>query len=155
MTQQLVLKEAGFYYQDSNLVGEGTESTPAQSPPLSQDPALPLLPEGYKRFPIPSSVFSLAAQTVLHPLWKVHLWVSESPSSLSSCLRQDLGYVVLSLHVVVGETCAMLHWITVESKNARIPREWLLRRPSEKQKSAVQHSQSQFSSKHLPQICAW
>ena len=39
-------------------MGEGTESTPAQSPPLSQDPALPLLPEVYKRFSTPSSVFS-------------------------------------------------------------------------------------------------
>ena len=52
------------------------------------------------------SALKSATQTDLHPLWKVHLWVSGSPSSRSSSLLQDLGYVVLSLHAVVqGNMC--------------------------------------------------
>ena len=43
MTQQLLLKEAGFYLQGSNL--GGTKSPPAHSSPLPQDPELPLLPK--------------------------------------------------------------------------------------------------------------
>ena len=54
-----------------------------------------------QKFPISLSVLKPAAQTCLHPLWNVLLWVSESPSSQSSSLLQDLGCTVLSLHVVV------------------------------------------------------
>ena len=84
----------------------GAGGTPAQSPVLPQDPALPLLPTRPKACPeVPHllSVLKPAAQTVFHPLWKAHSWVSESPSSHSSSLLQDLGYVVLSLHAVVQE----------------------------------------------------
>ena len=45
-----------------------------------------------------------AKQTDLHPLWNVHLWVSESPSSCDSCLFWILWHAALSLHVVVQET---------------------------------------------------
>ena len=37
-------------------------------------------------------VHQLALQTNLHPLWNVHFWVSEMPSSHSSSLLHDLGY---------------------------------------------------------------
>ena len=42
-------------------------------------------------------------QTVLQSFWKVPSWVSESLSSHSSSLYQDLGYIVLSLHIIVQE----------------------------------------------------
>ena len=41
--------------------------------------------------------------TGLISLWNVHLWVAKSPSSLRSSVLQDLGYDVLSLHVIVQE----------------------------------------------------
>ena len=72
------------------------------------------------------SVHQPFLQTDLHPPWNVLLWVSESPSSGSSSLLQDLGCAVLSLHVVVQQITCMLHWITVESREAHVPREWPL-----------------------------
>ena len=56
-----------------------------------------------QKSPISLSVHQLVTQTDLHPLWSVHWCVSESPSSRSSSLLQDLGCAVLSLHVVVQE----------------------------------------------------
>ena len=53
------------------------------------------------------------------------------------------------------ETCAVLHWVMVGSRQAQSQESGFSARPSEKQKSATQHSWSQFSSKHLPRICAW
>ena len=51
----------------------------------------------------------------------------------------------------------MLHWITVESREAHVPKEWLLHmsfREAEVCSSAFLVTVL-FSSKHLPQICAW
>ena len=47
----------------------------------------------------PYSYLKPAAQTVLQSLWKV----PKSPSSCSNSLLQYLGYVVISLHVIVQE----------------------------------------------------
>ena len=44
----------------------------------------------------------------------------------SSSLLQDLGYIVLSLHVAVQETCAVLHWIMVKPGKAYVLRKWLI-----------------------------
>ena len=51
-----------------------------------------------------------AAQTVLQSLWKVPKW----PSSRSSSLPQDLGYMVISICILVQKACAVLLWITVK-----------------------------------------
>ena len=91
----------------------GAGSTPARSPVLPQDPALPLLPTRLDAKNKPSS--SPSPYLVLSwlykqfsILWKVHSWVSESPSSRSSSPLWYLGYLVLSLHVVVQENmCCM------------------------------------------------
>ena len=108
MTQQLVLKETGFYLQDSSLrVGErGLRALLLRALFSQETQNFPCSPPGYKpnhaqKFPTSLSVLRLAAQTGLHPLWNMHLWVSESPSSRSSRLLQDLGYIILSFHVVV------------------------------------------------------
>ena len=53
--------------------------------------------------PIRLSVLRLTVHTGLISLWNVHLWVAKSPSSLRSSVLQDLGYDVLSLHVIVQE----------------------------------------------------
>ena len=55
------------------------------------------------KFPISLSVHQPVTQTDLHPLWNVHLWVSESPPSHSSSLL-EVGRAVLSLCVAVQET---------------------------------------------------
>ena len=60
-----------------------------------------------QKFPMSLSVHQLVMQTGLHPLWDVHLCVSDLPSSRSSVLLQDLGCVALGLHVAVPEQCAM------------------------------------------------
>ena len=106
--------------------------------------------------PIPLSVLKLIAPTVLQSLWNLHLWVSESPFSLSSSLLQDLGYVVRSLHVVVQGNMRVLHWIIVECRKAHTPRKWLLSTSFLEAKvysvsipATVQHS------RHLPLIRAW
>ena len=58
------------------------------------------------KFLITLSVLKPAARMDLCLLWNVHSWVSESPTSRSSSPLEDMGYVVLSLHVVVqGNTC--------------------------------------------------
>ena len=86
------------------------------------------------KFPISLSVPKPVAQTVLYLLWKVHSRVSEMSSSHSSSLLQDLGYIVLTLHEWFRETCAVLHWIMVES---RAQESCFSVRPSEKQKSTL------------------
>ena len=58
-------------------------------------------------------------QTVLYPLWKVHSWFLELPSSHSSFLLQDLGYIVLSVHVVVQEN--MYHVVLDYGKVVFLP----------------------------------
>ena len=98
-------------------------------------------------------------QTGLHSLWKVHLWVSESPSSCSSSLLQDLGYVVLSLHVVVQGNVSRYTGSSWSPRDTQSQETTLLRpfsiRPSEKWKSVTQRSRPQFSSKHLPRVRVW
>ena len=53
-----------------------------------------------QKFPVSLSVLTTAVQTDPHPLQNVHSWVSESPSSHSSSLHQDLECAVLSLHLM-------------------------------------------------------
>ena len=57
-----------------------------------------------QKFPMSLSALKLVMQTSLRPLWKVPLWVSESPSSRSSSLLQDLGRAALSLQAVAQGT---------------------------------------------------
>ena len=100
------------------------------------------------------SLLKSAAQTGLHLLWKVHVWVSELPSSRSTSLLQDLGCAVLSLHAVVqGNMCR----VTLGHggvQGGTVPREWLLHM-SFREAEVAQHFQSSFSSKHLSRIHAW
>ena len=56
-----------------------------------------------QKFPMSFSFHQPVTETDFHPLWNVHFWVSESPSSRSSSLLQDLGCTILSLHVLVQE----------------------------------------------------
>ena len=101
-----------------------------------------------RKFPISLSVLKPAAQTSLHPLWKAHLWVAEMPSSRSSSPLQDVGYVVLSLHVVVqGNMCrvALGHGaVQGGTSPKRVASLYVL------QRSRSLHSWSQFSSKASP-----
>ena len=94
------------------------------------------------KFPISLSVLNPAVQTDPHPLWNVHLWVSESPSSHSSSLLQGLGCAVLSLHAVVQENmcCVTLGHGGVQggTRPKRVTSPSLSSAgPSEKQKSAT------------------
>ena len=84
-------------------------------------------------------------QTVLHPHWKVHLSVSESPSPHSSPLLQDLGYVVLSLHELVQESMChvTLDHGGVQGRHTSLG-SGLSICPSEKQKSAFRSHSSAF-----------
>ena len=112
----------------------GAESTPAQSPPPPWNAALPLLPKRYQPKPCPEvpHILICSVQTGLHPLWKV-----------------------LSLYVVVQKTCAMLHWVMEESREAHVPREWLLLisfREAEFCNSAFPVTVQLHAS---PTICAW
>ncbi|KAF6084291.1 hypothetical protein HJG60_008568 [Phyllostomus discolor] len=60
--------------------------------------------------------------TDLHPLQNVHLWASESPSSRSGSLLQDLGCAVLSLHVVAQETmCRVTLSQRLQPREAGVP----------------------------------
>ena len=96
-------------------------------PPFLTRPSTSLVPQKatsqnhVQKFPLSLSVLKSARQADLHRLWNVHLWVSESPSSCSSSLLQDLGYAVLSLHVMVQENmcCATLNlfWQLSEGKS--------------------------------------
>ena len=54
--------------------------------------------------------------THLHPLWNVHLWVSESPSSCNNSLFQDLGCAAFSFCIAVQGPCTMQHWIIVSQR---------------------------------------
>ena len=84
MTEQLVLKETGFYLQGSNL--RGAKSTLAQNPPFPQDPEPPLPPKRLQaKTTLRSSPSPHLSNSWSHKqnsiLWNVHLWVPESPSS--------------------------------------------------------------------------
>ena len=149
MTQQLVLKETGFYLRDSNSCSEPSSPT---RPSTSLAPQKATSQNHAQKFPMSLSVLKPAVQTGLHPLWNVHLWVSESPSSCSSSLFQIWGTFSASMQWF-RETRAVLHWVTVGSREAHVPREWLL--TSFREAEVCSSSPSQFGSKHLPQICAW
>ena len=150
MTQQLVLKETGFYLQDSSLrVGErGLRALLLRALFSQETQNFPCSPPGYKpnhaqKFPTSLSVLRLATQTGLHPLWNMHLWVSESPSSRSSSLLQELGCAVLSLlcsgsgkHV---PCCTGSWWCPGRHTSQESVFSVY---PLEKQKSATQHSWS-------------
>ena len=56
------------------------------------------------KFLISLPVFKPVMQTYLHPPWNAHLCVSESPSSPSNVLVQDLLRAALNFHVGVQET---------------------------------------------------
>ena len=75
-------------------------------PSVSLAPHQAISQKHAQKFPKSLCVPKSAARTVLHPFWKVLLWVSELPSCHSSSLFQDLEYTLLSLHVVVqGSMC--------------------------------------------------
>ena len=127
------------------------ESSPVQSPalprPSTSHASQKAMSQNHaQKFLISPSVHKPAVQTGLHPLWKVLLWVSELPSSHSHSLLQDLGYVVLSLHVVVqGHMCCVTldHGTVQGGTHPKRPRRvaslYVLQRRS-------LHSWSQFSS---------
>ena len=123
-------------------------------PSTSPAPHQPISPNHAQKFPKSLSVLKLAVQIGLHPLWKVHLWVSESPSSRTSSVLQDLLYVVLGLHVVVqGNMCyvtlghSRVHGGTCPK---RVTSLYVLQRSR-----SLKLSWSQFSSKYLSCVCAW
>ena len=98
-TQQLMLVGTGFYF-NIPITG-GSASTHGLGPVLPRDPALPVLPIRLLAKIIPESPsFSHLKPTVQIP---IHLG-SESPSSRSSSLFQDLGNGVISLHIVVQKS---------------------------------------------------
>ena len=109
----------------------------------------PCSPPAYKSEPCPEvpHILKLAAQTGLHPFWKALLWVSESPSSCTISLLQDLGYIFLSLHVMVQGKhvpCYTGSWWSPGKQMSQqsgfsVP-------PSEKQKSVIRCSQSLYFS---------
>ena len=144
----------GFQPQDSGLLLKVLFSHEAQHFPCSP---LGCKPKPCPEVPVSLPVLKPIEQTGLHSLWKVHLWVSESPSSHSSSLLQDLGYSVLSLHVVVQENICRVTLDHGGAQGAHVPREWLLCmsfREVEVSSSAFLVT-VQLSSKHLSQICAW
>ena len=154
MTQQLVLKETGFYLQDSKL-GWGwrgwKHSFSVPSSPMRPSISLtlhePINKKHAQKFPMSLSAFKLSAQTGLH-LWNVHSCVSELPFFHSSSLLQDLGYVVLSLPVIVqGSMCR------VALGHGGVQGGTCLKRVSSLcvlQRSRSLYSWSQFSSKASP-----
>ena len=119
---------------------------------LSQETQhFPCSPKGYKPKPCPKVPLIL-----LHPLWNVHLWVSESPSSCSSSLLQDLGYVVLCLCVVVQSN--MCH-VTLDyggvqggTRPKRVISLYLLQRSRNLQFSILGHSSAPITS-HESVLC--
>ena len=124
-------------------------------PSTSLVPHQPASQNHAQKFPISLSAFKPATQMGLHPLWNVLLWVSEPPSSHSSSLPQGLGCSAFSLHAVIQKNmCIVLHWSWWGPGRQASQESGFFLHPSEKQKPATQHSQSQFSSKHLPQTGA-
>ena len=87
----------------------GTESSPALSPSLPRGPELLLLPKQLqakivpRSSPFPYLSLSQSCTQISILFWNVLLWVSESPSSGSNSLLQDLGCATLSLQVAVQE----------------------------------------------------
>ena len=74
---------------------------------ISLEPFFPMRPstslDPQKANPVIAHILKLAVQTVLQPGWKI----PKSPFSCGTSL-QDLGYVVLSLHVIVqASTCCV------------------------------------------------
>ena len=111
--QQLMLEGAGLYLQCSSL--GRAQSTSAQSPPFPWDPALSMLPTRLlaKNISQDFSMFFLShlnPQTILQSLWKL----PKLPSSHSSSLFQDLGYMVSSLYVIVQKNVCCVLWIMVK-----------------------------------------
>ena len=76
------------------------------------------------------------------------MWVSESSSSHSSSLLQDLGYVVLSLHVMVqGKVyCVILGHVGVQGSTCpkRVASPYILQRSRSLQLIIPSHSSIQF-----------
>ena len=109
---------------------QGADNTPAQSPPLPQDPAPPLLPKRLqaktmpRSSPCPYLFLSRLHKQVPTPLecalvgFRV-TFLSQRLSSSGSGVRCSQP------PCSVRETCAMLSWVTVESREAHLPREWL------------------------------
>ena len=110
--------QRGSYSEPCSPTRPSTSPAPHQA--LRQKPC----PE----VPISLSVLKPAVQTGLHPLWKVPLWVSESPSSRRSPLLEDLGHVALGLHVRFRETGALLHWIQGGTRPKRVASLYMLHR---------------------------
>lgn len=114
MTQQSVLKEIGFYQQGS-ITGWGVLRALLLRSLFSQRPSTSLALQKatsqnhVQKVPISLSVHQAVTKTAIHPLWNVHLWVSELPSSHSCSPPSGSGVHVLSLHVAVQETCAVIH----------------------------------------------
>ena len=124
----------------------GSEPYSPMRPSTSPTPHQYISQKYAQKFPISLSVLKLAMQTVLYPLWKVHSWFLELPSSHRSFLLQDLGYIVLSVHVVVQEN--MYHVVLDYGKvqegthPKKVASLYVLQRRKSLQS---QHSQLQFS----------
>ena len=136
-----------FIYKSPTWEG-AAGSTPAQSPALPQDPALPLLPKRPEPCPeVPHILISSYAgytNRAPSPL-EMLLWGLES-HPLDAALLQDLGCVDLSLHVVAQENmpCCTVSWWNPERHTSQ--ESDFSVRPSEGPKSVARHSWSQFSS---------
>ena len=102
-----------------------------------------------QKFPISLSVLKPAVQTGLHPLWKVHLWVSELPSSHSSSFLQVSGSGV---HCTQPPCSGSRRHVLCYPGSWWSPGRHMSQDsdfsvcPSQKQKSVAQYSWSQFSS---------
>ena len=84
-----------------------SESIPAQSPPLPQNPELPLLPKGYKPKPWPEVPHVPVCPSASHASRSAssleRALVGSRVAILRSSFIQDLGRAVLGLRVVVWE----------------------------------------------------
>ena len=84
----------------------------------------------------------------------MHLWFSKSPSSLSSSLLQDLGYLVLSLHVIVQENMCHVALDYGEVREGASPKR--VASPHVPQRSrGLQAPATVQHSRPLPLIRAW
>ena len=79
-----------------------------------------------QKFPISSSVLKLAAQTGLHLSGRCP-YGSQSHHPLAAALSSSiLGMLFSASTYWFRETYAVLYWITVQSREAHVPMEWLL-----------------------------